>query len=402
MPFTRADFTPGFCRSIIAQHGTRINAARAIASQCRNVNASVPSHKTVVEWLLFGEQGLTRGVKRNVVPPSAPEPAIPEDPMVHFPDAKMQNVDWEAVLVRHGAITAERNAEELKQRHATIDLSQHGDSPVCIMQMSDVHIGSPQCDVATLIRHIKLLKSIPNLYAILDGDMLEWAISNRQLDAVLGQVGSPQEQVRVFGAMLSDLAEKCVAFVTGNHDERGFRMGGVDVFEFLVSAVKRHGIYLRDGGVLRIKLAGDVEYTWRVSHGDGLGGHSMYSNTAAMARNARHEVGHCDVASAGHTHSPEVKIVFEPRAHGAAKEQTIFLRSGSYKVLGDEQYPDRMGYWTTPFAAMPAVVFWPHRKLAVPFFCVEQAVEYLRALGGNTPKPRGKNLSTKHTAPKAA
>lgn len=300
--------------------------------------------------------------------------------VVVFTDRKEAKVDWVSVLERHGDLAQKRRDEDPKQRDATIDLTGHGDNPVCIMQISDVHIGSPQCDTGALIRHIRELKARPNLYAILAGDMLEWAISPKQLDAVLGQVGSPQEQLRVFRAILSDLAAKSVAVVTGNHDERGFRMGGVDVFEFLVSGVEDHGVYLRDGGMLRFKLAGDVEYTWRVSHGDGLRGNSMYSNTAAMARNARHEVGFSDVASAGHTHSAEIKVTFEPRAHGAVKEQTIALRSGTYKVLGDEQYPDRMGFSPSPFVAMPAVILWPHSKKVVPFFRAEDAFEYLDLL----------------------
>ena len=132
--------------------------------------------------------------------------------------------------------------------------------------------------------------------------------------------------------------------------------------------------------MLRLKFAGDVEYSWRVAHGDGLRGNSMYSNTAAMTRNARHEVGFCDVSSAGHTHDPEIKVTFEPRAHSAVKEPTIVLRSGTYKVLGDEQYPDRMGFGAQPYVAMPAVIFWPHTKKMMPFFRVESALEVLDLL----------------------
>lgn len=302
------------------------------------------------------------------------------DQHVTFTDLKAPKVDWLGALERHGNLAEARRAEDPKQREGVVDLTKH-DGPVCIMQISDVHIGSPQCDVATLIEHIRLLKTIPNLYAVLDGDFTEWAISPKQLDAVLGQVGSPQEQLRIFQAILESLAHKAIAVVTGNHDERGFRMAGVDVFEFLCSKIENRGVYLRDGGVLRLKMRG-AEYTWRVSHGDGLRGHSMYSNTAAMARNARHEVGWTDVSSAGHTHDPEIKVVFEPRSDGRPKEPSILMRSGTYKIIGDEQYPDRMGFFQSPFVAMPAVIFFPDAKRMMPFFRVEDAVEVLARLTG--------------------
>ena len=308
------------------------------------------------------------------------EPLEKPEALVYFPDRKDAPLDWESVLERHGELAARRDAEDPKQLRARIDLGRHA-GPVAIFQMSDVHIGSPQCDTRTLIRHIKLLKTTPNLYCILDGDVTEWAISPKMLDAVLGQVGSPQEQVRVLQAMLEDLSSKVIAFVTGNHDERGVRMGGVDVFEFIMQRVAERGVYLRDGGVLRIALAG-VEYSWRVSHGDGLRGNSMYSNTSALTRNARHEMGFTDIASAGHTHDPEIKIIYEPRDGGAAKEPSIYIRSGSYKVLYGENYVDRQGFNPIPTVTMPAVVLWPGEKRMVPFFTVEEAVAYLQALEG--------------------
>lgn len=333
-------------------------------------------------------RGYIRRVRKLEAGEAPAQPVVKDtiEPLVYFPDRKPARLDWEAVLERHGDIAAKRDREDPKQLRATVDLTAH-DGPICIMQMSDVHIGSPQCDVKTLIAHIKMLKTIPNLYCILDGDFTEWAISPRMLDAVLGQVGAPQEQVRVLQAMLEDLSSKIVAVVTGNHDERGVRMGGVDVFEFILMKVADRGVYLRDGGVLTIKLQG-VDYSWRVSHGDGLRGNSMYSNTSALTRNARHEMGFTDVASAGHTHDPEVKVIYEPRAGGAPKEESVYIRSGSYKVLYGENYVDRQGYNPVPDVVMPAVVLWPGTNRKLPFLKVESAVEYLSAF--ESKKRKGK------------
>jgi transposase-like protein len=305
--------------------------------------------------------------------------SVPDEPQVVFSDKVKGTVNWEAALERHGNLAAARREEELQQKRATLDLSAHT-SPVCIMLMSDVHIGSAQCDTEALIRHIKYLKNIPNLYTIIHGDLMEFAISQRMLDAVLGQTGSPQEQARVYQSILTDLGSKVLAVISGNHDERSARMSGIDVVEFLLRAVKNHGVYLRDGGTIAIKGPGKQTYYWSAMHGDGLKGHSMYSNTAASASHARFRTGWHDIHSSGHTHEPEVKVTYEPRANGAPKEPSVLLKAGSYKTKGSESFVDRMGLTGPEETIMPAVILFPGEKRVIPFLRVEDALPVLEAL----------------------
>jgi predicted phosphodiesterase len=298
--------------------------------------------------------------------------------IVALPDKSNPKLDWEKLL-RQGHRRAEELAEqEINQQRAVIDLTKHKE-PVAIFTMSDVHIGSKQCDVPTLISHIKLLKRIPNLYAIFQGDAMEWCITDRQMDALFGQTLSPDKQAAAYRNLLEDLMEKVVAIVSGNHEERVFRKGGLDVVGLILQTVKKRGVYLRDGGTLEIKLR-NMSYTWRAMHGDAMSGNSMYSHTAAMARHARFQVGWCDVSSSGHIHEPEVKTVWEPRANGEPKQMTVLLRSGSYKV-GPEQYPDRMGLSGPPEVVSPCVILFPDKKRMLAFARVEDAVEVLEAIG---------------------
>jgi predicted phosphodiesterase len=299
------------------------------------------------------------------------------DTFVALPDKVDPNLDWEK-LVKQGWERAQQIAEqELSQQRAVIDLSKHKE-PVAIFTMSDVHIGSKQCHVPTLLEHIKLLKRIPNLYAIFQGDMMEWCITERQMDALFGQTLAPDRQAAAYRNLLEDLMEKVIAIISGNHDERAFRKGGLDVVGLILQSVKRHGIYLRDGGTLDIKMHGGVSYSWRAMHGDAMSGNSMYSHTASMARHARFQVGWADVLSSGHIHEPEVKTVWEPRADGAPKEMTILIRSGSYKI-GPEQYPDRMGLIGVPEVVSPCVILFPNKKRMIAFAKLEDAIDVLAA-----------------------
>jgi predicted phosphodiesterase len=305
--------------------------------------------------------------------------SVPDEPQVVFEDKVTGTVNWESVLERHGKLSAARQSEDLQQRKCTVDLSSHK-TPICIMLMSDVHIGSAQCDTEALIRHIKYLKNIPNLYTIIHGDLMEFAISQRMLDAVLGQTGSPQEQARVYQSILRDLGSKVLAVISGNHDERAARNCGIDVVEFLLRSVKNRGVYLRDGGTITIKGPGSQTYYWSAMHGDGLKGHSMYSNTAASASHARFRTGWHDIHSSGHTHEPEVKVTYEPRANGSPKEPSVLLKAGSYKTKGPESFVDRMGLVGPEDTVMPCVILDNSQKRVIPFLRVEDAIPVLEAL----------------------
>lgn len=301
-----------------------------------------------------------------------------DEPFVALPDKVDPSLDWEKLLKTGHRRANEMAAQELSQQRAIIDLSKHKE-PVAIFTMSDVHIGSKQCHVPTLISHIKLLKRIPNLYAIFQGDAMEWCITDRQMDALFGQTLSPDKQAAAYRNLLEDLMHKVVAIVSGNHEERAFRKGGVDVVGLILQSLKgRGGVYLRDGGLLEIKMRG-ASYSWLAMHGDAMSGNSMYSHTAAMARLARHQSGFCDVLSSGHIHQPEVKTVWEPRANGEPKQMTVLIRSGSYKV-GPEQYPDRMGFRDPSEVVSPCVIFFPDKKRMLAFAKVEDAVDVLQAL----------------------
>ena len=361
--------------------------------QIRAALAKYPSKQKAADSLNLHVSAFKRRlIKLDASVPLASIASVPDEPLVSLPDKVDGTVDWEKALIRHGNLAAAREAEELQQKKCTVDLTKHGSDPICIMLMSDVHIGSAQCDTAALISHIKLLKNIPNLYTIIHGDLMEFAISQRMLDAVLGQTGSVQEQARVYQAILHDLGSKVLAVCSGNHDERSARMCGVDVVEFLLRAVKGRGVYLRDGGTVTLKLRG-VEYFWSVMHGDGMKGQSMYSNTAASASHARFRVGWHDIHSSGHTHEPEVKVTYEPRANGAPKQPSVLLKAGSYKTKGFESYVDRMGLTGPEDAIMPAVILFPDSKQVIPFLRVEDAVDVLKGLThakkGTTGEARG-------------
>jgi predicted phosphodiesterase len=245
------------------------------------------------------------------------------------------------------------------------------------MLLSDIHIGSPQCDYATFLRHADLLAKHDNLYAIVLGDVVEWAISQRMMSSVLEQVMPPAVQARFWKAFVSDLLKKLVAVVMGNHEGRSERYGGFDVGEYLYHELTNGAApYLKDGGSLRI-LVGEQEYSGLLMHGDGIPGNSMYSKTAKHQRLQRHQWGWHDFACIGHTHEAEVLVTEVPTDDAGGRREVHQLQAGSYKVLHSEQYPHRMGFMGSPIVDMPAIVLWPDQKRMASFRRVESALAAL-------------------------
>jgi hypothetical protein len=309
---------------------------------------------------------------------SGPAPVQDVAPAVQFPDQRKPINDFRDLL-RHGADVRDfRDKSNPSQQYGTVDLSEH-DGPIGIMTMSDVHIGSPQCDYYSLLRHIGYLADIPNLYAISQGDLVEGGIQQKHMDATLSQVFPPQMQMRAVQSMWKALLGKILAVIKGNHDNYDYRFSGVDLTEFLVESLGQRGLYMKDGGTLIIKMAG-VEYSWRVKHGDMMPGNSMYSATAGMQRHARMNAGWHDIQSSGHTHTAEVTFSEQPRSDGRGMQPTLVMRSGTYKIFGDEEYSDRAGFAKPSQVLMPAVILFPREKRMIPFLRVEDCVEVLLSL----------------------
>jgi len=290
-----------------------------------------------------------------------------------FPDKKRAAVSWEEIAERAAAESDARDRIDPTQQFGTIDLSS-ATKPVGIFLMSDIHFGSPQCDYRTFLKHAYWLKTIPNLYGIFQGDVAEWAISQRQLDAVLGQVFGPQNQAQFVKALVEDLLQKLLAVCMGNHEGRLEIFGGFDAGLYMYDAFIRskHGIYLKDGGSMKIRV-GQQEYSWLMMHGDSRFG-SMYNQNHKAGQLARMSFGRHDIASTGHTHSFSIQYTESPAQDGNPPRPEVLLQAGSYKTRFHEKYPHRLGFAKSPHVAMPGVILFPDTKRMIPFGFVEDLV----------------------------
>ena len=86
-----------------------------------------------------------------------------------------------------------------------------------VYAIHDLHVGNTTFNLQKWNALKEDILSVPNRYAIFVGDMMENAVPGSKSD-VFTQTMSPQDQKEFIAKELTDLAERTIAIVDGNHE----------------------------------------------------------------------------------------------------------------------------------------------------------------------------------------
>jgi predicted phosphodiesterase len=227
--------------------------------------------------------------------------------------------------------------------------------------MGDLHVGDSECDDAMMRDAIKWLQAEPNRFALLAGDLLNMATKQGVSD-VYGQTMSPKDQRRYMQQMLAPVADKIIAVIRGNHDQRAEKEIGDDPIECLCAAV---GVpYFEDEAYLTLQVGhwrhkskdkrSPVQYIGLMSHGHGGGRLSGGKLNSAMS--AR-QILTADFYLSGHSHDPIIKpdVCWETDSQGVSiieRQQMFIVCGASLKRKPGTGYASRFGY-------RPLATIWP-------------------------------------------
>lgn len=142
---------------------------------------------------------------------------------------------------------------------------------VNLYPLGDLHIGSPYFDVRVLKQALERIDAErENSRIIIMGDLIESATKTSVGAGVYEQKMMPMEQINKAVEILRPYADLIDAVVTGNHEQRIYKMSGVDVMEHFCVKLGIPDRYLGYYGV--------VKYAWNkrcynvaVWHGAGGG-----------------------------------------------------------------------------------------------------------------------------------
>ena len=188
-----------------------------------------------------------------------------------------------------------------------IDLSENF-KEIHIMPVADYHWADPNSDHDKIMEDLKYIEEHDNCFAILNGDLMDCAISS-SIGDTYGATLSPMEELRECVKLFQPIAQKILCVVPGNHERRHYKTNGIDLTELMcrqIGVEDRYSpttvlLFLRFGEQTGKQHNRKVAYTIYVSHGNG-GGRKEAGKIQRLVDLSTIIDADCYVV--GHTHLP--------------------------------------------------------------------------------------------------
>ena len=175
-----------------------------------------------------------------------------------------------------------------------------------IHSFSDWHIGDNACNIESIKKQIAYIKDTPNAYVICNGDLMNNATKGSVSDSYAGKI-PPMQQLQMLCDLLEPIKDKILMLTQGNHEARTYRCDGIDLTAILSEQLGIFDRYVREGGVLFLRLGEDAKrhrqvcYTIYCTHGSG-GGKKVGSKANVLVEKAC--IVDTDIYIIGHHHTP--------------------------------------------------------------------------------------------------
>lgn len=165
-------------------------------------------------------------------------------------------------------------------------------SSINLYCMTDVHIGAVGHDKAKFDRFVNMCLKDRNGYCFMNGDVMEFIPPSYGINEE-GQDKSVDEQIDEMVGLVKKLKKKMLFFRNGNHEERGWRLAGIDIAKHIH---RETGVTLLHQGIDRIFIdIGKKRYSIVSTHG-------ASSSSKNTLKNMELAVPGADLYFMGHTH----------------------------------------------------------------------------------------------------
>ena len=179
-----------------------------------------------------------------------------------------------------------------------------------IHPMGDKHIGDSMCDFKSIMEEIEYIRTTPNAYCILTGDLMDTAIAS-SIGDTYGANLQPMEQLKMCAKIFEPIKDKIIAVLPGNHENRVYKSDGIDMTEVMCSQLGVGDRYSPTTALLFIRFGtqgGKYHnrpqlYTAYVTHGSG-GGRREGGKVNRLADLA--SIVDADIYIHSHTHLPVI------------------------------------------------------------------------------------------------
>jgi predicted MPP superfamily phosphohydrolase len=222
-----------------------------------------------------------------------------------------------------------------------------------ILPLADMHMGDRCCDFKLIQRRIEYIRDTPNVYCILNGDLMDTAIASSIGDTYAANL-APMEQLKQCVKIFEPIKDKIICITSGNHENRVYKQDGLDLTEIMAAQLGLSEAYTDTTAILFVRLGKlpqkyhgrQVCYTIYVTHGSG-GGRKEGGKINRLADLAAIVDTDCYVCS--HTHLPAIfKTAYyraDPNNSAVSKVDKLFVNTAGFLDYGG--YGDRAGYKPT-------------------------------------------------------
>jgi len=186
--------------------------------------------------------------------------------------------------------------EEIKTFHRVME--NYDDVELYVL--GDLHWEDPNTNRDLFLKFVAYILSKPNRFIVLNGDITDMALITSVSDSY-GSDYSPGESVDQVSHILRQINHRVLACGTGNHENRVYKLTGIDVTEHMLLKAGISGeIYFPNSFMLLMEFGG-LNYSAYFQHGNG-GGRQKGGKLNMLVRMA--EVVDADMFTSSHVHDP--------------------------------------------------------------------------------------------------
>ena len=175
---------------------------------------------------------------------------------------------------------------------------------------ADEHIGDDNCDMNRLLERIEYVKSTPNAYCILNGDLLDNA-TKTSIGDTYAQTLNPMEQLERAVELFGPIREKVLCITHGNHENRTYKKEGINLSALIAAQLGLQDLYTPTSAIIFLRFGKGpshlhgrkVRYTIYTLHGSG-GGRKEGAKAIRLADMA--SIIDADIYIHSHTHLPMI------------------------------------------------------------------------------------------------
>lgn len=227
----------------------------------------------------------------------------------------------------------------------------YGGHDITIIPISDVHLGSPECMEQEFIQFIHKVANTPNVYLTLGGDLIDNGTKSGKTNPFRA-VMPPSQQKKEMANILSEVKDRILCFVPGNHEKRSGKDADDDPVYDIAAKLDLEMLYRENMAFVKIRMGNTTApggyktkselrpvYVLGVTHGAGGG----VMTGSAVNRNERFGYafsGDLDALIVGHTHKP---FLTQPgKIHVDARNNTVSIKP--FRVISSTSWLEYGGY----------------------------------------------------------